>query len=128
VANARESARQSRCAQTPPDRHGLHQYLGHYGECFPCAQDPVSASPNYFLWMGRGFRGFIRAVSGRNLSCGEPVHSPLPERHGRSQTVSGHQLRVFALLYHSPDQVDAMTKPSDSYFNPAPSVAQYSAA
>jgi len=33
-----------------------HDYEGHY----PCAQDPVSTNPPYWLWMGRGWRKWVQ--------------------------------------------------------------------
>ena len=38
---------------------GIGMYLNDNDNAYPCADDPVSTSPFYWLWMGRGWRGWI---------------------------------------------------------------------
>ena len=47
-------------------------YTNGNDDIFPCAEDPVSTSPFYWLWMGRGFRGFIEPYLGGNIDPKNP--------------------------------------------------------
>jgi prepilin-type N-terminal cleavage/methylation domain-containing protein len=35
-------------------------YVQEYRDTYPCAQDPLSTNPFYWLWMGRGWRRLVQ--------------------------------------------------------------------
>ena len=42
-------------------------YLNENDNTYPCAQDPVSTEPPYWLWMGRGWRFLVEPYLGGNI-------------------------------------------------------------
>ncbi len=38
----------------------VDMYASDYESYYPCAQDPVSTNPAYWLWMGRGWRKWVQ--------------------------------------------------------------------
>ncbi len=47
-------------------------YLNAHDDFYPCAQDPISAKPFYWLWMGRGWRGFVAPFFGQKIDPENP--------------------------------------------------------
>lgn len=98
---------------------GFLQYLSRYEDIFPIAEDPVSVSPPYWLWMGRGWRPVISpflADEQRVLWC--PSDTTAVEKY---ESTSYAYSMAF---YHSPDQINAMSSPADTYATPVPSRMQ----
>ena len=50
----------------------VNLYLGSSDDTYPCADDPVSASPFYCLWMGRGWRAFVEPYLGGYIDANNP--------------------------------------------------------
>ncbi len=98
---------------------GFTFYADQHNGLWPAAQDPVSEEPYYWLWMGRGWRGFITPYLSGNL---EVLYCPMDETAPKEweSTSYGYSMA----LYHSPAQINAMTDQSDTYSNPQPPIPQ----
>jgi prepilin-type N-terminal cleavage/methylation domain-containing protein/prepilin-type processing-associated H-X9-DG protein len=99
---------------------GFGDYLDTYGEVFPLAEDPVHRDPAYWLWMGRGWRPLLAP----HLAGEERVFW-CPSDNAAVNKFSSTSYAYSMSFYHSPDQIDAMTTPADTYGNPVPSVPQF---
>lgn len=102
----------------------MNMYLNSYNDVYPCAEDPVSTSPSYWLWMGRGWRGFIELFLGTKVDKGNPSVLVCPGDPAGRDRYESTSYAYSMCFYHSPEQIDAMTSPADTYSNPQPSVAQ----
>jgi len=101
-------------------------YLLDYQETYPCAQDPVSGDPYYWLWMGRGWRGFIAPYLQTHVRKDNPSVLLCPADPATAEKYEATSYAYSLTFYHSPTQIDAMSRPADTYSNPPPSVAQRS--
>ncbi|MCX5642848.1 MAG: prepilin-type N-terminal cleavage/methylation domain-containing protein [Candidatus Omnitrophica bacterium] len=125
LSQAREKAKQTLCI------NNLRQigiafslYCSDYDEYFPCAEDPVSASPSYWLWMGRGWRQFLAPYLNNNISGFNPgVLYCLSDRTAPQQWESTSYAYSMT-FYHSPEQINLMTDKSRTYSGPVPSMGQ----
>jgi prepilin-type N-terminal cleavage/methylation domain-containing protein/prepilin-type processing-associated H-X9-DG protein len=84
-------------------------YLQDYDETFPCAQDPVSVSPYYWLWMGRGWRKLLTPYIGNLNILYCPSDSTAPVKW--EATSYGYSM----CFYHSPEQINQMKDKSYTY-------------
>ncbi len=102
----------------------VEMYLGEHDNTFPCAQDPVSTQPAYWLWMGRGWRSFVRPYLGEGIDANNPsVLFCAADRVAKNKYESTSYSYSMA-FYHSPEQIDDMNSPADTYSNPRPSIPQ----
>jgi prepilin-type N-terminal cleavage/methylation domain-containing protein/prepilin-type processing-associated H-X9-DG protein len=114
--------------------HGLKQiglamdmYLGGNENTYPCAEDPVSTQPAYWLWMGRGWRAFVEPYLGGHIDVNNPSVLYCPQDRIAKDKYESTSYAYSMAFYHSPQQIDAMSTPADTYSNPQPSVPQRSA-
>jgi len=120
LARAREAAWRTICtANLKNIRQGFVMYTNDHDGSYPAAQDPVSADPYYWLWMGRGWRGFVAPYLCHCLgvlycACDEAA----PQKW--ESTSYGYSMA----LYHSPEEINAMKDKADTYANPRPPVPQ----
>ncbi len=127
LGRAKTSAKQAVCSSNLK-QIGLafDMYLADYDNVYLCAQDPVETSAStgqkIWLWMGRGWRGFIKPyldnLNGRTtvLACPQDVTAiDLYE-----STSYGYSMA----FYHSADQINQMDHFSFEYSNPVDSVRQ----
>ena len=98
-------------------------YAGDYDTIYPCAQDPVSTEPAYWLWMGRGWRRWVQPYLGVADANNPSVLLCRADRTDPTQYESTSYAYSMA-FYHSPEQIDAMSTPNDTYSNPQPSIPQ----
>ncbi|MFB3892437.1 MAG: type II secretion system protein [Phycisphaerae bacterium] len=96
-------------------------YTQDSGEVYPCDTDPVSTSPMYWLWMGRGWRWKVGPYLG-GVTRTDP--SVLFCKGDKAVTYESTSYAYSMSFYHSPRQIDAMTSVADTYSNARPSVAQ----
>jgi len=122
LLRARQMAHRTQCmSRLRQIGFGFQGYLADHRSFYPSAQDPVSTSPYYWLWMGRGWRGAIAPYLAGNLQvfyC--PDDETAPEKW--ESTSYGYSMA----FYHTPAQIDAMSSAADTYSNPVPSVRQNS--
>jgi len=107
----------------------VNLYLGGNDDMYPCAEDPVSASPFYCLWMGRGWRAFLEPYLGGNIDANSPSVLFCPQDRTAPQEYESTSYGYSMAFYHSPEQIDDMNDKSDTWssFPPdVPSVPQRS--
>ncbi len=113
---ARSSALRVACAHNLKQIGlGIDLYLGDNDGAYPCAQDPVD--PDYWLWMGRGWRQWVVPYLGGSRGVENPSVLLCPEDRtdpGRYESTSYAYSMTF---YHSPEQIDSMSEPADTYVN-----------
>jgi len=103
---------------------GMNMYLDDHDGVYPWAQDPVSTDPAYWLWMGRGWRPFLRSYLGGTADAQDPSVLLCPEDRTDPAMYESTSYAYSMAFYHSPEQIDATSDKSDTYSNPQPSLRQ----
>jgi len=101
-------------------------YLNEHDNVYPCAEDPVSTEPAYWLWMGRGWRSFVEPYLGGSIDANNPSVLFCPQDRTAKEKYESTSYSYSMAFYHSPEQIDGMSSPADTYTNPQPSVPQRS--
>ena len=104
----------------------VNLYLNGNENTYPCAQDPVSTAPAYWLWMGRGWRGFVEPYLGGSIDANNPSALFCPQDRIAKDKYESTSYAYSMAFYHSPEQIDDMNSPADTYNNPQPSIPQRS--
>ncbi|MEN6578518.1 MAG: type II secretion system protein [Phycisphaerales bacterium] len=122
---ARSAARRIVCS------HNLKQvgvavdmYVGDHDGFYPCAQDPVSTSPSYWLWMGRGWRKWVQSYLSTIVDVNTPSVLLCPADRTDPAQYESTSYSYSMAFYHSPEQIDTIDDRSLTYSNPKPSVRQ----
>ena len=102
----------------------IDMYATDNDSVYPCAQDPVSTDPPYWLWMGRGFRRWIEPYLSSIVDPTNPSVLLCPADATDPAKYESTSYAYSMAFYHSPAQIDAMDEPADSYSNPVPSIPQ----
>lgn len=119
LQSAMTSARRTSClGNLAQVGMGFQSYLQDSAETFPAADDPVNATPPYWLWMGRGWRPLLAPylVEPKVFWC--PTDTAAVAKF---ETTSFAYSMAF---YHSPEQINAMTTAAATYSNPQPTLPQ----
>lgn len=123
LSRARESAQRASCVNNLRQLGVAFQaYLLENRNLYPAAQDPISTTPFYWLWMGRGFRTrLVDYVPGDKDNPGIFVCPKDP----RSETLYENTSYAYSMaFYHSPDQIDSITTLAGNYSSPLPTIPQ----
>jgi len=122
LSRVREGAWRTSCANNLR-QIGLafEMYLLENNETYPYAEDPVHTNPTYWLWMGRGWRPVLEPYVPRGEEPGVFWCPSDPRAEVRYSSTSYAYSMAF---YHSPEQINAMTRTEDTYTNPQPPVPQ----
>ncbi|MBN1806471.1 MAG: type II secretion system protein [Sedimentisphaerales bacterium] len=99
-------------------------YLNENDSFYPGAQDPVSVDPTYWLWMGRGWRFLVEPYIGVKIDPNNPSILFCSQDKTSKQNFESTSYAYSMAFYHSPEQIDDMNSPTDTYINPRPSVPQ----
>ena len=125
LRKARQIASRLACA------HNLKQinlavdfYLNENDNFYPSAQDPVSVDPTYWLWMGRGWRFLVEPYIGVKIDPNNPSILFCAQDKVSKQNYESTSYAYSMAFYHSPEQIDDMNSPADTYANPQHSVPQ----
>jgi prepilin-type N-terminal cleavage/methylation domain-containing protein/prepilin-type processing-associated H-X9-DG protein len=123
LSRARESAHRIVCASNLR-QIGLafRLYVDEHKETFPSAEDPVSTSPYYWLWMGRGWREMLAEYIPANKDNPSVYFCPTDSRGAEIFESTSYAYSM--AFYHSPEQIDAMDSTAFTYSNPMPSAPQ----
>ncbi|MBP7053967.1 MAG: type II secretion system protein [Phycisphaerae bacterium] len=122
---ARSAARRVVCS------HNLKQvglavdmYTGDSDGYYPCAQDPVSTNPTYWLWMGRGWRKWVQSYLSTIVDVNTPSVLLCPADKTDPAKYESTSYSYSMAFYHSSEQIDAMNDRSQTYSDPQPSIRQ----
>jgi type II secretory pathway pseudopilin PulG len=127
LGRAREAAKRLACTGNLRQIHiAVDLYLSANDDEYPCAGDPVSTSPMYWLWMGRGWRRFVEPYLGGPIDANNPSVLLCPEDRSNPQKYERTSYAYSMAFYHSPEQIDSMNSTEDTYKNPQPSKPQKS--
>ncbi len=99
-------------------------YASDHADRYPCAWDPVSTSPRYWLWMGRGFRRFVGPYTVHDISAKNPSVLVCPSDPTPAEVFERTSYAYSMAFYHSPEQIDDMSSAADTYTNPRAPIAQ----
>jgi len=115
LMKARSLARRVKCTSNLRQIHvAVSLYLETYNGAYPSAEDPVSTTPFYYLWMGRGWRSFVEPYLDGPIDVNNPSVLLCPADttdEGKYESTSYAYSMAF---YHS----------EDTYNNPLPSIPQ----
>lgn len=103
---------------------GMNMYLDDNDNIYPCTDDPVFEDPAYWLWMGRGWRGWVIPYLGGTLDVDNPSVLLCPEDRTDPSLYESTSYAYSMAFYHSPDQIDTLNSSADTYSNPLPSRPQ----
>jgi len=103
----------------------VNLYLNANDNTYPCAQDPLPTG--YWLWMGRGWRGFVEPYLGGSIDVNNPSVLFCPHDRIAKEKYEGTSYAYSMTFYHSAQQIDTMSSPSDTYgITSQPSIPQRS--
>jgi len=126
LIKARSMAMRIKCAHNLKQLHlAMNLYLNANDNTYPCAQDPLP--PGYWLWMGRGWRSFVRPYLDDNIDPNNPSVLFCPQDRIARDKYESTSYAYSMAFYHSPQQIDNMSSPSDTYGKTSkPSIPQRS--
>ncbi len=117
LSEARKSAGRVVCLSNLRQIGGAFAlYRMDYREIYPCAEDPVDPGKNVWLWMGRGWRGFVEPYIRPGINQEDPsILWCSADYSNKFQRTSYAYSMAF---YHSPNQIDLMTSSSFTWSSP----------
>lgn len=124
LAKARSMACRLKCSHNLKQINlAMNMYLNGNEDTYPCAQDPLPAG--YWLWMGRGWRSYLEPYLSTKVSKVNPSVLFCPEDPADKDKYEATSYAYSMAFYHSPQQIDAMSSPADTYGPTSqPSIAQ----
>jgi len=127
LEKARSAAMRVKCAHNLKQAHlAMQMYLQSNDDVYPCSQDPQpEPPPGYWLWMGR-WRSFVEPYLSTKITEDNPSVLLCPQDVSRSTENESFSYAYSMTFYHSPEQIDDMNSPADTYSNPRPSITQRS--
>ena len=94
----------------------MNLYSDENDNFYPAANDPVA--PSIWLWMGRGFRPFIEPYLGMEPGAKNAGVLICPADKVSTDLYDSTSYTYSFAFYHSPEQIDSLSKTSDQYSNP----------
>lgn len=114
LSKARSLAYRIKCAHNLKQINlAMNMYLNGNEDTYPCAQDPLPTG--YWLWMGRGWRSFVGPYLSTKVSKDNPSVLYCPEDPADKDKYEATSYAYSMAFYHSPEQIDAMSSPADTY-------------
>jgi prepilin-type N-terminal cleavage/methylation domain-containing protein/prepilin-type processing-associated H-X9-DG protein len=122
LGKARSAAMRIKCANNLKQIDiAIRLYLHANDDTYPCAEDPPKG---YWLWMGRGWRRFIKPYLQSKIDPNNPSVLICPQDEISKEAYESTSYAYSMAFYHSHQQIDSMSSPSDTYTNPQPSIRQ----
>jgi prepilin-type N-terminal cleavage/methylation domain-containing protein len=94
----------------------IHLYLGDNENIYPCAKDPMPGG--YWLWMGRGWRAFVKPYLGGVIDANNPSVLLCPEDRADPTKFESTSYAYSMTFYHSAEQIDALNDKSETVSSP----------
>jgi prepilin-type N-terminal cleavage/methylation domain-containing protein len=127
LSKAREIARKAVCMSNLRNLNtAVAMYTMEHDDTYPAADDPLSSTPFYWLWMGRGFRDLTQDYAGGTASRDRKTIYTCPSNLSDIDDYEATSYAYAMAFYHSPAQINAMSAPADTYSNPQPAAGQTS--
>jgi prepilin-type N-terminal cleavage/methylation domain-containing protein len=121
LGQARGLTRRTLCAGQLRQVHvAVTMYVQDNRDIYPCAQDPISTDPFYWLWMGRGWRHFVQPYFDTTINKDNPSILFCPEDAADPNKYESTSYAYSLAFYHDPAQINTATKAADTYTNPLP--------
>ncbi len=122
LAKARIMASRSLCANNVKQIYiATALYTQDYKNRYPAINDPIPGT-SWWLWMGRGFRGFVKPYLDNQEGKTSVLSCP-----GDKTAIDKYEATSYAYsmtFYHSPQQIDSITSLAGTYSNPLPTITQ----
>ncbi|MGB9677105.1 MAG: type II secretion system protein [Candidatus Ratteibacteria bacterium] len=116
LKKARERARTAVCMNNLKQIYlSFYMYISDYDDYFPSAQDPVSLSSYYWLWMGRGWRKLLAQYIKKSISEKDPSILYCPSDKTAPSKWESTSYGYSMSFYHSPEQINMMNDKSYTY-------------
>lgn len=129
LSRAREASRRTSCLSNLRQLgFAFALYLEEHRETYPAAADPVSVTPFYWLWMGRGWRTLLAEYVPGDKENPGVFFCPSDIRQKSVDVYERTSYAYSMAFYHSPDQIDAMTSYTATFSNPVETIPQRTAA
>ncbi len=100
----------------------MEMYAQSHHDRYPCAMDPISTDPFYWLWMGRGWRGMMEPYFSTKIDANNPTVLLCPADKSTDYESTSYSYSMS--FYHNPEQIDTMNNTAATYSNPQPSIPQ----
>jgi prepilin-type N-terminal cleavage/methylation domain-containing protein len=130
LGKAKAMAKRMKCASNLRQIDvAMRLYLSDNKDTYPCAMDPLDPNaPNLWLWMGRGWRGFIEPYLSEKIDVNNPSVLLCPADLTDPNKYESTSYSYSMAFYHSPQQINDMLLYADypKYSTPQPSVSQES--
>jgi prepilin-type N-terminal cleavage/methylation domain-containing protein len=116
LGKARALARRTACASNLKQIDvAMHSYINTNDDKYPAIQDPLPkkqpSDPNIWLWMGRGWRGFIAPHLGGRIDANNPSVLLCPSDQTAPQKWESTSYSYSLAFYHSPEDIDSLSGP-----------------
>ena len=113
LGKARAFARRTACASNLHQIDiAMHSYLSTNDDTYPAAQDPLPKNapkdPNIWLWMGRGWRGFISKHLGGKIDANNPSVLLCPADKTAPIKWESTSYSYSLAFYHSPEDINSL--------------------
>jgi prepilin-type N-terminal cleavage/methylation domain-containing protein/prepilin-type processing-associated H-X9-DG protein len=119
LMRAKSIAVRIRCSYNLRQIHlAMNLYTNANDNAYPCAQDPLPTG--HWLWMGRGWRSFIRPYLDDNIDPNNPSVLFCPQDRVSKEKYESTSYGYSMAFYHSSNQIDQMNSSSDTYGSVSP--------
>lgn len=116
VSRARENGQRASCINNLRQIGiAFNVYLLEHRDTYPAAQDPIHSDPAYWLWMGRGWRMLLSPYIPGDKEKPGVFFCPSDQRSSSAEVFERTSYAYSMAFYHSPEQIDGMTSPADTY-------------
>jgi len=123
LMKAKSIAMRIRCTHNLKQIHlAVNLYTGANDNTYPCAQDPLpprllgeDKSGGYWLWMGRGWRSFVRPYLDDNIDPNNPSVLFCPQDRIAAEKYESTSYSYSMSFYHSSNQIDQMSSLTETY-------------